>query len=600
MKLSIITVNLNNLEGLKKKTLNVYRKYGISFVLFILMFVNIMYMHYVVQTDDFQHTYRYWRYKVPLIFACFDILAMLLFFALVTWKRRKPTYILAYVFVGFLVLANVVYSRFFHAYFSPNVLSEISNFKGSWWFGYVEDAFRWTDMLLVVTTIVFIYCLRKNNWCKMRVNVMALVLFILLVCGSQVLMDARNDDLKDFSSLLDRHVGKIFKDVYTINPRIAVLSCGLIRTQVICDMLTGTRFNSLDATEIKEIDSYLDRRTADLGSQYDGTSVSDCPNIVFILVESYLSVVSDLSVNGKEVTPYLNELKRCGGGYFNGYMKSCINTGESSDAQVIYFAGLIPLTKDMAITYITRDSIVGLPKLLHEQKGYSTYMTIPTSLDVWHQEEANIKYGIGTTYSTVQYDQLSWANDSVTFAIASDKQKQMTEPFFHAILSFSMHSPYDKDRFPKIDDLVFPDSYPTAYQNYLKCCHYTDRQIGRYIEDLKSSGQYDNTIIIIAADHQAHAEFLHVPKEDLNNLNLPIYIINSGINIDNAYNGEILQIDLYPSLMDMFGLKSDFRGFGHSILRQNYRCELTDEARNISGRILTGNYFGHKIQNGSK
>ena len=105
MKLSIITVNLNNLEGLKKKTLNVYRKYGISFVLFILMFVNIMYMHYVVQTDDFQHTYRYWRCKVPLIFACFDILAMLLFFALVTWKRRKPTYILAYVFVGFLVLA---------------------------------------------------------------------------------------------------------------------------------------------------------------------------------------------------------------------------------------------------------------------------------------------------------------------------------------------------------------------------------------------------------------------------------------------------------------------------------------------------------------
>ena len=176
----------------------------------------------------------------------------------------------------------------------------------------------------------------------------------------------------------------------------------------------------------------------------------------------------------------------------------------------------------------------------------------------------------------------------------------MIEPFFHAILTFSMHSPYDKDRFPNIDDLVFPDSYPTEYQNYLKCCHYTDRQIGRYIEDLKSSGQYDNTIIIIAADHQAHAEFLHVPKEDLNNLNLPIYIINSGINIDNAYNGEILQIDLYPSLMDMFGLKSDFRGFGHSILRQNYRSELTDEARNISGRILTGNYFGHKIQNGSK
>lgn len=597
MKLSIITVNLNNLKGLKRIILNVYRKYGISLVLFLLMFVNLLYMHYVVQTDDFQHTYRYWRYKVPFIFACFDILAMLLFFALVTWRRRKLTYILSYVVIGFLVLANIIYSRFFHAYFSPSVLSEISNFKGSWWLVYVQDAFRWTDLLLVITTIVFFSCLRKNAWCMMRVNVVALALSIILACGSQVLSDVRNDDLKDFSSLLDRHTGKIFKDVYTINPRIAVLSCGLVRTQVICDMLTGRMFNILDACEIKEIDSYLDRKTADSGIQYDGTSVAGCPNIVFILVESYLSVVSDLSVNGKEVTPYMNELKRCRGGYFNGQMKSCINTGESSDAQVMYFSGLIPLSKDMAITYITHDSIVGLPKLLLEQKGYSTYMTIPTTLDIWHQAEANMKYGIGTTYSTVQYEQANWANDSVTFAIASDRQKQMAEPFFHAILTFSMHSPYDKDRFPEIDDLVFPDSYPTEYKNYLKCCHYTDRQIGRYIEGLKSSGQYDNTVIIIAADHEAHAEFLHVPKEDLDNLNVPIYIVNARINMDNAYKGEILQIDLYPSLMDMFGIKSDFRGFGHSIFRQNYCCELTDEARNISGRILTGNYFGHKMTN---
>ena len=68
----------------------------------------------------------------------------------------------------------------------------------------------------------------------------------------------------------------------------------------------------------------------------------------------------------------------------------------------------------------------------------------------------------------------------------------------------------------------------------------------------------------------------------------------------NVYNDKIQQIDLYPSLMDMFGIKSEFRGFGHSIFRHNYKYEMTDQARNISERILTGNYFGHKIQNGSK
>ena len=598
MKLSIITVNLNNLEGLKKKTLNVYRKYGISFVLFILMFVNIMYMHYVVQTDDFQHTYRYWR--APFIFGCFDILVILLFFSLVTWRRRKLTYILSYVFIGFLVLANIIYSRFFHTYFSPSVLSEISNFKGVWWLEYIQDAFRWSDLLLVITTIMFLLCLKEKTWCKMRVNIMTLTLLIILTCGAQVLKDARNNNLTDFITFINSIAGKKFKQKYSIDPRNTVLLCGLVRTQVMCDMLTGARYNALDTNEIKEIDSYLERRVANLGIQYDRTSVTGCPNIVFIIVESYLSVVSDLKVNGKEVTPYLNSLKQLQEGYFNGQMKSCTAIGESSDAQVIYFAGLIPLSKDMAISYITRDSIVGLPKLLHEQKGYSTYMTIPTTIDFFHQEKANKKYGVDTAYCTVQYEQSNWANDSITLSIASERQKHMVEPFFHAILTISMHSPYEKDRFPEMNDLVFPDSYPSEYKNYLKCCHYTDRYIGRYIEDLKVSGRYNNTVIIIAADHEAHPEFLHVPKEKLNNLNIPLYIINAGIDMGNVYNDKIQQIDLYPSLMDMFGIKSEFRGFGHSIFRHNYKYEMTDQERNISERILTGNYFGHKIQNGSK
>ena len=95
-------------------------------------------------------------------------------------------------------------------------------------------------------------------------------------------------------------------------------------------------------------------------------------------------------------------------------------------------------------------------------------------------------------------------------------------------------------------------------------------------------------------------ECLCTPVEELNDLKIPIYIINAGIDTYKAYAGDILQIDLYPSLMDLFGIKSDFSGMGHSIFRQNYKCELTDEARNISGRILTGNYFGQKMRSADK
>ena len=566
-------------------------------VLFLLMCVNLLYMHNVVLTDDMQDTDRYIR--KPFAFACFDVLLTLLFFSLLTWRRKKLTYILSYAFLVFFVLSNVIYSRFFHTYFSPGVFSEISNFKGTWWFGYVQDAFKWTDLLLVFTTALFALCLRNKVWRMAHMNVMSLLILLLMICVGQIWYDVKDGYVKDFVSCYDRYLGSYFQNEYRYNSEPSVVSCGIIRTQVVCDILIGTGHKALDDAEKKEIDLYLAKMKKERGAQYAGTTVAGCPNIVFIIVESYLSVVSDLKVNGKEVTPYLNAIKHQGA-YYNGRVTPCITTGESSDAQVMYFAGMIPLSKDMAIMSVIRDDIIGLPRLLHEQKGYSTYMTIPTTLSFWHQEEANMKYGIDTTYSTMQYGGDTWANDSIIFSVALDRQKQMKEPFFHAILTLSMHATYKEDRFPELEELVFPDHYSTEYKNYLKCCHYTDMQIGRYIEEMKTKGKYDNTVFIIASDHEAHVECLCTPVEELNDLKIPIYIINAGIDTYKAYAGDILQIDLYPSLMDLFGIKSDFSGMGHSIFRQNYKCELTDEARNISGRILTGNYFGQKMRSADK
>jgi lipoteichoic acid synthase len=40
-------------------------------------------------------------------------------------------------------------------------------------------------------------------------------------------------------------------------------------------------------------------------------------NVVYILLESFLSVSSDLFVDGKEITPFLNRLKKDSNTYYN-------------------------------------------------------------------------------------------------------------------------------------------------------------------------------------------------------------------------------------------------------------------------------------------
>lgn len=71
----------------------------------------------------------------------------------------------------------------------------------------------------------------------------------------------------------------------------------------------------------------------------------------------------------------------------------------------------------------------------------------------------------------------------------------------------------------------YPKSYSTAFRYYLDKCYYTDAQIGKYINYLKKSKQYNNTIIMICSDHE-------VPKAS-NQMgcseNLPIIILNSHI-----------------------------------------------------------------------
>lgn len=82
-------------------------------VLFLLMCVNLLYMHNVVLTDDMQDTDRYIR--KPFAFACFDVLLTLLFFSLLTWRRKKLTYILSYAFLVFLCcLMSYTHGSFIH------------------------------------------------------------------------------------------------------------------------------------------------------------------------------------------------------------------------------------------------------------------------------------------------------------------------------------------------------------------------------------------------------------------------------------------------------------------------------------------------------
>lgn len=566
----------------------VYRKqYLIMLALYLLMFINEAYMHYEVYVSNYTpfvcgRAFYYW---------VMDIIIILLFFYTVTLGRRKLAFTLSYGFINIFVLANIGYSRFFKQYFNFDVLGESSNFQGTWWITYLPQAFRWSDILLLLTTLLFICGLRilkdKNSYKNIFVVFLIYTFCYTCYIGSRVITWRSVDDIKIW---LTTNYGEELYHKYKFNQEYAVVHKGIVITQIYCNLRWRSHKQKLSTSDLQNIKLYIEDSNKKLSKLSDSCIVKGKPNIVFIMVESYMAAASKTKINGKEVMPNINSLMRENNCYVNLSVTSNRGSGVSSDAQISYFTGLLPLKNEIAVTSIIKNEVIAFPKLLHEQKEYHTYITLPTGKNFWHQEEANEKYGIDNVIEFGNKANDFFCQDEELFKKMEQVTHSLKEPYLNIILTLSMHGGYDNDFLKEQgykSPFQYPKSYPITFRYYLDKCYYTDAQIGKYINYLKKSKQYNNTIIMICSDH----EVPEASKQMGCSEDLPLMIINSHIAKDKFYQGRINQIDLYPTLIDMFELKTKWRGMGHSLLRDDYNDKITPEKRNISNMIINGDYF---------
>lgn len=567
--------------------------YAVFISLCLLMFVNLFYMHHEVYILNYPANVL----SRPIFFCMVDVLVTFLFFYLLTLGKRKFAFVLTYIFIMLFVIANVIYSRFFAQYITLDVLSTGVNFQGTWWISYLHDAFRLSDLLLIVTTFFFVFGVKKiKNGIWFKDIIVIIAMFFCSFCV-YVVHATREEcvSLRSWAMMSDWFEKLDFNEnliaTFRQDQEPIIFNNGILKAQLYYNIVLHSKSLNLSEAEIEEIDKYIEKRDNELVPLTDSCIIKGTPNVIFILVESYISEASEKVIGGKEITPNLNNLMKEKGTYANLRMSSQKAAGGSSDAQITYFTGLIPLSSGLSLPYVVRDSIIGLPNLLKTQKGYTTYITLPTPANFWHQNEVNKKYGIDTTISGGDDFTHFWCDDERLFNVL--RTQNLKEPFFNLIVTLSMHGAYDDD-FLMSRGIESPFDYPKEYTkefcHYLDRCYYTDMQIGKYLKYLKQEGHYDNSLIIITSDHQVGRDVL---KREVNDKDLPLIIANSGIPSECFERNNINQIDLYPTLLDMFEIKSEWRGLGYSILRDGYTPIITPKSREISDKILRGNYFAH-------
>ena len=557
-----------------------YARLKFPALIFILLCIKLIYMHYSVVTDKGELTMFAYMENIGTTFI--DV-GILLFIPLFLIGKRKYFYILFFIIIDLFILTNIWYSRNFHAYFPISLFFEYNNLQGLTNNILVSISFR--DAIIPLTSILAIIIVYRKfspsitlkNRIKTSSSFFCCSLFLIAIFFSLIYLRSSTPKEK-------------FIMPYAYTPMETTFRHGIFYYFFI--QIWNSESQLYSEEDLKKIEPLF--FSPDIPMPQTVTK-----NIIIIIVESLLSFADELKFNGQEITPNLNQLKK-ENTYYNRHMTPQIQLGESSDGQFIYLTGLLPLRNIVTIINHLKNQYISFPMILKQQnKIKESRMIIPTGPTFWRQDKICSNYEIDSLFSRNDFPQRNemWLNDNEIFQLAKNKDIHTIQPFLSIILTSSTHSPYNHIIESDIT-FDFPQNFSNELKNYLTNLHYTDKQIGNYIRFLKDSHLFENSMIIIMSDHEAHADFLNLTANQKHiTQEIPLYVINSPIAITKSSEETIKQMDIFPTLLDLTGIQSSWRGVGRSLLcpdsiaNSPREKERRKNAQEISDIIILSDYF---------
>jgi len=265
-------------------------------------------------------------------------------------------------------------------------------------------------------------------------------------------------------------------------------------------------------------------------SSIDFTSVllTDKPNVIVIIWESLTSkVLPVLGGNYANVIPEFEALIPEGILFKNFYAN-----GERSDKGIVaVLSGYPALPKRSIVKIPVKSSKLPVLSKVFNASGYYTGFYHGGELNF-----ANIKsYLVGADFNTIvgkksfnNRDMNSkWgAHDHVVLERALKEISLQPTPFFDVIFTLSSHEPFEIPVAPK-----FPGEDLESL--YLSSLHYTDQSIGNFIKMAKTQPWYENTLIIILADH-GHRLLDDAPRYEKGKYHIPMLWLGGALSLKDS------------------------------------------------------------------
>ena len=565
------------------------------FLLMAIPVCNLLFMHYFFYFREFLEWTWMYSEVLNLCGVIFDVSLLIILFLILSRGCLKFSLAMTQLITLLWSFANVMYGKFFFQYMSLSAIGEAHGLEDVLVINSMLSAFYWYDLYYLLSFFLFIFVFKRVQPCTIEFRMIGQLLLIPVfsIAMTFVAYSAYHFIHPHFRNNWELYKFRskefLFDSVRGGTPNLAHFQTGCIRVALF-ELYDMFHVVTLTAEQKKQIVDYYSDQTFRASPHKCNPNIK---NVVFILLESFLSAPIDLKVDGKEVTPFLNSLKRDSNVYYNGNMISDIGCGESGDGQFIYMTGILPLRHRMTVGQVKNNTLPALPKVLRKSLGikYSEIIS-PTAPNLWQQSEMNKAYGFCNAFwlEDIISGQVNPIDDGLIFKFASKRLEKLREPFFSLILSLSTHSPYTKYVGGNI--MIGNRKYNELYKNYLNSCHFLDEQLKKYITALKKKGLYNRSLIVIASDHYAHLDMLGM-KDEISD-NTPLYIINGNVNNDYSTKSVIHQLDLYTTLIDCLQIQQSWRGLGHTLLNPQYTNSVDESTYNLSKMIIEGDFFNRR------
>lgn len=485
------------------------------------------------------------------------------------YTKRRIWQFVTLIALDILLIANLMYCRTYFIAIPLNAYGMGGNLKG--FTGSIYDSFRIYDLSLpAIAGSAYLLTRRKQSLPGKLLQPSMSVFSLMLV----------------FATMYP--AGGVYKKLdimaNSVNSLAAVTPAYSVFASMAYDYMTESAPLSDDErTCVEQWLSEHRRMTSDYTSPHDISEEIAPRNIIIILCESLESWPIGLTIEGQQITPFINSLINDSTTYYTPNVLTQTRGGRSIDAQLLMLAGQTPIASGVYAMKYSGNTYNTLPKEMRKH-GAATYLISPDEPSTWNQKAIARSFGIDSIYMKASFDHTlpgavnhidGYLTDESLLSQTADKMKTgelwpENQYAFILIVTHSGHNPF------KIDDnlktIHLNGDYPEILKDYLTVTHFTDNSLKNLIDYLKTRPDWNRTSVIITGDHEGLASYRNdlatahdfVSREQ----HTPLIIVNAPFENRKGYNNpNTSQLDIYSTLLDIAGVynTAKWKGMGQSI-----------------------------------